>query len=244
MSSKQIKEQIYNLVRDNCPIDYNPVDYVLDIIKPLAVQKLNSCILECTNCKICDSNIKTIFNGTGVEPIFIIGETALSTQTQNSIPFDNSSKEGELLSILLDNYGIDKRKIAYMNSINCFTYRIDAKNKKIKRPPTQEEADNCYIYLEYAIRSFQPKMIILLGNIALNMFKNQSLYKIRGQKIEVLGIPAFATYSPSYLLDLEEVIDNDNNRIEFCEDIKKAFKWFNERYPEDNIFLNNNIDKY
>lgn len=236
--SEEVKDKIYNLVRDNCPIDYNPIDYVLDIVKPLGVQKLNNCILECTNCKICDSNIKTVFNGTGREPILIIGETALSTQGFSYAPFEKT-KEGELLSILLDNYGINKKKLSYMNSINCFTNR-DSK----KRPPTQEEAKNCYIYLEYAIRSFKPKMIIILGNIALNMFKEQSLYNTRGKQIEILGITAFATHNPSYLLEVEDVVKNDSSRTEFCEDMKQAFKWFNDKYPEEKIFYNDNINKY
>ena len=60
---------IKELVKNNCPDDYNPLDYVQDIVKPLAVSKLNTILKDCSCCEISQYNIKTLFKGTGYECI-------------------------------------------------------------------------------------------------------------------------------------------------------------------------------
>lgn len=235
--SEEVKKKIYNLVKDNCPDDYNPIDYVLDIIKPLAVKKINNCIKDCNTCAICDNKTKTVFNGNGTEPILIIGETALSTQPFLSAPFD-SSREGNLLIYALEQLKVDTSKIMWTNTVNCFPYHKNISGTKIKRPPMLTEVKECSVFLDYIIRSFQPKMIIILGNIALNTFMKDTILNVRGQKIEIKGIPAFATYSPSYLIDIESLDFIDDLKNTFIDDLKKAFTWFNLKYPDDNIFNN------
>ena len=231
----QVKNTIYNLVKDNCPIDYNPTDFVLDIIKPLAKDKLNQCIKECHECDICKNNIKTFFNGTGNEPILIIGETALSSQNQDCYPFEKS-EEGILLSNILNDLCINFNQISWINSINCFCSRTDSQNNITKRPPTEQEAQSCSLFLNYAINSFRPKMIILLGNIALNMFKYERLQKILNKQIDIKGIPSFAVYSPTYALEMDKLNHDSSFVKDLYEGLQHSFNWFNKQYPEYQIF--------
>lgn len=233
-SIDQVKDIIYNLVKDNCPIDYNPTDFVLDIIKPLAKDKLNKCIEECHECNICKNNIKTFFNGTGNEPILFIGEMALNTQKQNCCPFEDSD-EGILLSNILNDLCVDFNQISWINSINCFCSRTDSQNNIFKRPPTEQEAQSCSLFLNYAIDSFRPKMIVLLGNIALNMFKRERLQKVLNKQIDIKGIPSFAVYSPTYVLEMDKLNKDYSFEKELYESLQYSFNWFNKKYPEYKI---------
>lgn len=43
-------------------------------------------------------------------------------------------------------------------------------------------------------------------------------------------------------IKLDSSIEQD--KLDFTEDIKNIFLWFNETYPEENIFINDNIKQY
>ena len=244
--NKSPESLIKTLVEENCPQDYNPIDYVVDIVRPLAINKLNNCLTECNSCDICEHNTKTLFKSNGFEPVLFIGETALLSQKGTTYPFKGTEEES-MFNKLFKAYGIDSTKIAWINVVNCCSHRIDASNKHQKRAPTSKEINECKIFLDYAIKTLNPKMIIILGNIALNVFKSDTILKAHGKFIEVKGIHAMPTYSPSYFLDMKGIKsdrDIEEDKTDFCIDMKNAFLWFNETYPEENIFLNDNIKQY
>jgi uracil-DNA glycosylase family 4 len=237
---------IKELVENNCPDDYNPLDYVQDIVKPLAVSKLNTILKDCSCCEISQYNIKTLFKGTGYEPILVIGESALIGQSNNSFPFTDTEEE-DMLNKVFNAYGIDISKLAFINTVNCCCARTKSDGTLQKRAPTQQETDECKTYLDYVIRTLSPKMILLIGNISLNTFKKDTIFKMHGKQFCIKDIPAFAIYTPSYFLEMKDVkLDSsiEQDKLDFTEDIKNIFLWFNEIYPEENIFINDNIKQY
>ena len=68
--STTVEETIYNLVARTDPD--NPLDYVRNIVKPLAQNKLDNLILECDQCDICKNSVKTITRGNPNAPIMIL----------------------------------------------------------------------------------------------------------------------------------------------------------------------------
>lgn len=238
-----VTKQIYNLVKDNCPPEYNPLDYVSDIVRPLAIEKANECIRACASCDICRYKIKTLFKGTGREPILIIGETAILNQEGVTFPYEGT-QEGEMLNKIFTAFGVDTTKLMWINTVNCCSARTTEEGIPQKRAPTVKEARECHVFLDYIIRATEPKMIILLGNIALNAFKKDTILKAHGKLIDVKGIPAMPMYNPSYFLDMQDIKSAEEikqDKLDLCEDMKKAFLYFDNIYPEDKIFINDNI---
>lgn len=74
------------------------------------------------------------------------------------------------------------------------------------RPPTAREAAFCLPYLRAEIALVRPKVVVALGNAALNGLLGLSgdralrITEQRGKWLDLGGIPVMPTYKPSYLL--------------------------------------------
>ena len=231
------EEQILNLVKEADPA--NPVEYVQSIVKPLARQKLDSYIMGCSDCDTCRST-KSITHGNVNAAIMIIGESVLEEQVGDEAvhPFVGTA-EGALLDKLLDAYHVNRDELFWINAVNCFTYK-EVNGKQLKRAPSKTEVEGCRVFLEYAIDVIKPVAIILLGNVALNMFHKNAITQARGQWVDVRGIPAMPTYHPSYLLHLEGKKDPDLVEIDkgdFCEDVLQVLLRIQKDFPDNNVLL-------
>lgn len=231
------EEQILALVKEANPA--NPVDYVQRIVKHLAREKLDSYIVGCNDCETCRGT-KSITNGNINAAIMIIGESVMESQANNETvyPFEDT-EEMALLDKLFDAYHVNRDELFWINAVNCFTYK-EVNNKQLKRAPSKTEVENCRVFLEYAIDVIKPVAIILLGNVALNMFHKNAITQARGQWIDVRGIPAMPTYHPSYLLHLEgkkdpELIEIDKG--DFCEDVLQVLLRIQKEFPDNNVLL-------
>jgi uracil-DNA glycosylase family 4 len=233
--------QILALVKEANP--ENPLAYVHSIVKPMAREKLDGYIAGCSDCKCVCSGPKSITMGDVNAAIMIIGESVIESQAKECesdyvYPFEGTS-EGEMLDKLLNHYKVNHDELFWINAVNCFTHK-EVNGKLIKRAPAKTEVDNCKVFLEYAIETVKPVAIILLGNIALNMFHKEAISQARGTWINVMGIPAMPTYHPSYLLHLQEKQDPEiveNYKIDFCEDVKAVFQYIQDNFPDNNVLL-------
>lgn len=233
-----IEEKILELVMQANPA--NPTQYVHDIVKEYSIDKLNSHITSCDDCEIC-KNIKTVTYGNSNASILIIGDTVLEEQIGKNpyvYPFENS-ESGNILNTVFDMLNVDKEKLFYINAVSCWpNKKID--NKLIKRTPNKKEVSNCFSFVEFAIKVVEPRVILLLGSIASNLFFKESISKIRGQWITANGYQAMPTYHPGYFIELEGKKDEDfinMAKCEFLEDIRKCVQYVTENYPEDIILI-------
>lgn len=235
--------QILELVKQVNPP--NPIDYVHNLVKPLAQEKLNNYIIECKDCSICNCK-KTITNGNPNASIVIIGESCSEDQQNNetNLPFDNIA--GESLFKALGNINVNLDEIFFINSVNCFPYR-ENNDKKIKRAPTKTERTNCKLFLDYALRIVEPLLIICLGSVATNGINEeigkQNIGQIRGNYFMYRGIKVLPTYHPGYFIELEKSnrVDEEtitNYKWDFFNDLQKAFNDLQNEYPELDIIQN------
>ena len=234
-----IEEQILKLVEEADPA--NPIDFVQNIVKPLAKKKLDNYILTCEDCGICNTK-KTISNGNPNASIMIIGESCSEDQQEDSeeyvFPFNNEA--GESLAKALTNLNVNTEEIFFINSVNCFPHR-ENNGIKIKRAPTKTERTNCKVFLDYAIKVVQPLLIICLGGVATNDINEeigkQNITKIRGNYFQYRGINVMPTFNPGYFAELEKAgqIDEDtivNYQWDFFNDLQKALTDLQEHYPD------------
>lgn len=235
--STTVEETIYNLVARTDPD--NPLDYVRNIVKPLAQNKLDNLILECDQCDICKNSVKTITRGNPNAPIMIIGEAVSKEQQeagQNTYPLtdDNASKN---LNEVLRYLNVNEDKLFYINSVNCFPQR-----NGIKRASTVAERRNCKTFLDYAIRTVDPILIICLGAVAVNGINEeigkQKITDIRGQFFTYRGITVLPTFHPGYFNEImdkvpEELVEEYYNQ--FFDDIALAINELHSQRPDLNI---------
>ena len=235
----QKKNKILQLVKQTNPA--NPLAYVHDIVRDYSRDKLGEYILACQDCSIC-AGPKSLPKGNTDATVMIIGEAINQEQyeTGEEIIHPLEGTEGfTLLKKVLDHYEVNHDEIFYMNTVNCFPCKI-VNDKMLPRTPSKKEVNNCKVFLEYAIDIVKPTVIILLGSVALNIFKQDAISKARGEWIDVKGIPAMPTYHPEYFIQIEgkkhpDIIEE--LKIDFCDDIKEAFLYIQENHPDNNVLL-------
>ncbi len=104
---------------------------------------------------------------------------------------------GKLLDKMLLAIGISREKNAYLTNVS--PWRTPA-----NRDLSKEEIDTCLPYLLRQIEIIKPKVILLLGSFPTNAItkKTNGISKLRGNWIDILGIPALTIYSPEHLIRL------------------------------------------
>lgn len=143
-------------------------------------------------------------------PIMVIGEAPGETEDRVGMPFMGVS--GKVLDSYLDLY--DLSHLTYVtNIVKC--------RPAANRTPTQEEIDNCALYLKSQLLALDPKVIITLGKSA--MAGLQSIGQIKDSKtidwknldsisylnIENKDYPVIPIYHPSYYLRQKNALTPD-----------------------------------
>lgn len=231
------EDSILDLVKQADPD--NPVEYVTDIVRPLAVDKVKQTILSCKDCPCAQYGMHSIPYGDAKKAsILVIGDSILEQQKNlgktEIIPFEGT-EEGEMLDKVWAAYHVKKDALFFMNAVNCYTADT-VEDRILHRIPDTEEEKCCKNYLYYVIQSLQPLYIILLGNVVLNIFKKAKMEEERGKWMDVMGIPAMPTYSPTYLRTIAELKDADiveEYKADFSEDLYQVFHRVMEDFPDD-----------
>lgn len=107
--------------------------------------------------------------------------------------------------------GIKREEVYIANIVKC--------RPPQNRNPEKDEAIACMDYLQSQINLVKPKVIILLGSVALKniLGENYGITASRGKWIEKDNIRYMPTWHPAALLR------DENKKIEFWKDLKEAF---------------------
>ncbi len=172
-------------------------------------EELEEAIKDCNKCKLCRGRKNIVF-GTGNKEaeLMLIGEGPGADEDIQGIPF--VGKAGQLMNKAFIGLGINREEVYIANIVKC--------RPPNNRDPEQEEAMACIDYLRNQVMLVKPKVIILLGRIALNNILGTE-YKItasRGKVIEKKGITYIPTWHPAALLR------DENKKIDFWNDLKLA----------------------
>lgn len=168
-------------------------------------------VKSCTKCNLHSTRTQTVFaRGNPQADICIVGEAPGEDEDLQGLPFVGRS--GKLLDKLLQEAGLDVEKDIYVcNVIKC--------RPPGNRRPTDDESNCCIGYLEEQLQVVNPKVIIALGNTAVENLINTTLgiTKIRGHFIKRGKALVMPTYHPSYLL--RNGSDDSEPRKQFRQDI-------------------------
>ena len=153
-------------------------------------EELEKSIENCNKCKLCTGRQNIVF-GTGNKnaDIMLIGEGPGADEDRLGEPF--VGRAGKLMNMAFDMIEIKREELYIANVVKC--------RPPGNRNPEEDEAMACLDYLRNQVILVKPKIIVLLGSIALKniLGKEYGITASRGKWIEKKEILYFNTNSNS-----------------------------------------------
>ena len=172
-------------------------------------EELENSIIDCKKCRLCTNRTKIVFgDGNKEADIMFIGEGPGADEDSQGVPF--VGKAGKLMNMAFDGIGINRENVYIANIVKC--------RPPSNRTPEDDEAAVCLNYLRNQVILIKPKIIVLLGNVALKniLGKDYGITNARGKWVEKKGILYMPTWHPAALLR------DENKKIEFWQDLKEV----------------------
>lgn len=163
-----------------------------------ALARIEERIAECKACPLWTTRTNTVPGQGCLDPdLMFIGEAPGRDEDLQGVPF--VGRAGKLLSRLITRMGYTREEVFIGNIAKCRPTEDYAMVRD--RAPSKDEMAACIHFLKDQIRIIRPKVIVALGNTALDgLFGFRGITKRRGHWLEYEGIPTMPTYHPSYLL--------------------------------------------
>lgn len=130
----------------------------------------------------------------------IVGEAPGKQEVEQGRPF--VGRAGKLLDKLLEEAGVERSEVYVTNLVKVRPTKENG-GRTSNRPPRAGEVQEGLKILESELDIIKPSVLVLLGGTPGKALvkKSLTLKSERGQALDSqLGIPAFATYHPAYLL--------------------------------------------
>lgn len=152
--------------------------------------------------------------------IMLIGEGPGADEDTQGEPF--VGRAGQLMNKAFIGLGIKREEVYIANIVKC--------RPPQNRNPENDEAVACMDYLRSQVMLVKPKIIVLLGSVALkNILGNEyGITASRGKWIEKNGIIYIPTWHPAALLR------DETKKIDFWKDLKEVIKRLEEIKKEVN----------
>lgn len=178
-------------------------------------EELEEVVKQCRKCRLCETRKNVVFGvGNREANIMFIGEGPGADEDAQGEPF--VGKAGKLMNMAFDMLGIKREEVYIANIVKC--------RPPNNRNPQDDEAENCLDYLRNQVILVKPKIIVLLGSVALKniLGKEYGITASRGKWLERKGILYMPTWHPAALLR------DENKKIDFIKDLKQVIKIYNE----------------
>ena len=123
------------------------------------------------------------------------------------------------MNMAFDTLGIKREKLYIANVVKC--------RPPGNRNPEEDEAFACLNYLRNQVILVKPKIIVLLGSVALKniLGKEYGITSSRGKWVEKKGIQYMPTWHPAALLR------DETKKIDFIKDFQLVL----EKAKEENL---------
>lgn len=236
-------QEIKNIVAKEKPKDI--MAFVRKSIAQEAITNLNTAIGNCDDCSL-NCPTKSITFGNPNASVMVVSDSIIDKQIDINVktvhPYQNTEEYETLVSVF-KHFNVNMNEIFWMNAVNCKASKVE-NNKVNYYTPTTKQIEHCIEFVKYAIDIVHPAIILLIGNVALNIFKKSTMQKEHGQWITAFTIPAMPIYSPTYIKQLKGEIDEDSRKVlinEFVSDIGNAFSYIKNNYPNNNVVLDTSI---
>ena len=176
---------------------------------------LKKSIAECKKCRLCTNRTNIVLGEGNINAkIMFIGEGPGADEDKQGLPF--VGKAGQLMNKAFQALGINREEIYIANIVKC--------RPPANRNPEDDEAAACMDYLRNQVMIVKPKIIVLLGSVALKniLGKDYGITASRGKVIEKKQITYIPTWHPAALLR------DETKKIDFINDLKLVLSVLNK----------------
>ena len=176
------------------------------------LEELRKITMNCNKCKLCKTRQNVVFGvGNKDTELMFIGEGPGGDEDRIGEPF--VGKAGQLMDKAFDVVGIKRKEIYIANIVKC--------RPPHNRDPEEDEIVACMDYLRNQVMIIKPKIIVLLGRIALQniLGKDYKITASRGKWFEKDGIKYIPTFHPAALLR------DETKKIDFWNDLKEIVNY-------------------
>ncbi|MFT4627283.1 MAG: uracil-DNA glycosylase family 4 [Myxococcota bacterium] len=160
-----------------------------------ALRAIREDIGDCRRCALSKGRRNIVFGvGDPEADLVVIGEAPGYHEDRRGEPFVGAA--GEMLDKMLVNVlGLERSSTYILNVVKC--------RPPNNRDPEPSEVSRCRPFLERQLDALQPKVVLVLGSVALRTLFDDPRARItreRGQWREYRGVPVLPTFHPAYLL--------------------------------------------
>jgi DNA polymerase len=159
-----------------------------------ALDVLQQQVRGCTRCReLADTRTQTVFGVGNPQPrLVFLGEAPGADEDRLGEPF--VGRAGQLLTKIIEACTLRREDVYILNVLKC--------RPPGNRTPSEDEAANCWPYLEQQLAILRPEFICCLGAVAVRrlLCVTTAVGKMRGQFFTYQGSQVLVTYHPSYLL--------------------------------------------
>ena len=149
--------------------------------------------------------------------VLLIGEAPGAEEVAAGEPF--VGKAGKNLNEFLSATGIARETLYITNVVKFRPYRVSASGRKSNRPPSKKEIALCAGCLEEEISAIVPKVIVTLGNTALQaVLGGEMRIGICHGMVQAVEPPVFPLYHPASIIyrpSLREEYTRDMEKLRF-----------------------------
>jgi DNA polymerase len=166
---------------------------------------------DCTRCKLCQGRTHIVFGvGNPHATLMFVGEGPGRDEDIQGEPF--VGRAGQLLTKMIEAMGLKRQDVYIANIVKC--------RPPDNRYPEPDEVETCYPFLLKQIAAIKPKVIVGLGNLAVQTLLDtkKGITALRGHFHDFHGIQLMPTYHPAFLLR------NPNMKKPCWEDLKKVME--------------------
>jgi uracil-DNA glycosylase family 4 len=176
---------------------------------------LKEITMKCTRCVLANGRANVVFGeGAADASLMFIGEGPGEQEDIKGRPF--VGRAGQLLDKMIVAMGFERKDVYIANIVKC--------RPPQNRAPLPDEEAACLPYLRAQISFIKPKIIVLLGAVAMKALlqTNAGISQVRGKFLDYHGFTTMPTFHPAFLLR------NPAKKKESWEDLKKVMAFLKE----------------
>lgn len=137
--------------------------------------------------------------------IMLIGEAPGASEAEQKKPF--VGKAGKMLDSFLQDIGLNREDLYLSNVVKIRPCKM-GKKTMINRPPSKMEKEFFIPFLLDEIKQLKPKLIISLGNVALNaLIPNSKIGTMHGKALLMDELYLFPLFHPAAMIYNQSLID-------------------------------------
>lgn len=177
----------------------------------------------CRRCQLWHDATQTVFGeGPETADVIFVGEQPGDQEDLAGKPFVGPA--GRIFDSILDDAGIDRRKVYVTNAVKHFKFEPRGK-RRIHSKPNAGEIQACRWWLDKELDLVKPNLVVALGATAAQSLLGKAVpvLKRRGEVIgRDDGLRVFITIHPSLILRIREQEDKEAERERFLMDMRKV----------------------